>query len=92
MKKMHENVNKLKKEGYLGLTYTWGQKPLKIWGGKRQKILDWIGWERKRRKEKKTIWKSEEHMLRKPFNFISFRNSIGQVLIGYQLNHAEGFL
>ena len=22
MKKMHENVNKLKKEGYLGLTYT----------------------------------------------------------------------
>ena len=35
-----KNVNKLKKEGHLGLTHTWAQEPLKIWGRKRQKFLD----------------------------------------------------
>ena len=63
------DVNKLKKEGYLGLTYTWGQKPLKIWGGKQQKFLDGIDRERKRQKGEKTIWKNEEHVLRKSLLF-----------------------
>ena len=39
-----KNVILMKKEGYLGLTYTWGQKPLNIWGKIWQKLLDWIGW------------------------------------------------
>ena len=68
-RKCMKNVNNLKKEGYLGLIYTWGQKPLKIWGGKRQKILDWIGQERKGRKKEKSLWKSDEHVLRKKLLF-----------------------
>ena len=74
-RKCMKNVNNLKNKGYLGLTYTWGQKPLKIWGGKRQKILDWIGRERKGRKREKTVWKSEEHVSWKSLLFfISFES------------------
>ena len=72
-----KNVNNLKKEGYLGLTDTWGQKPLKIWGGKWQKILHWIGQERKRRKGEKNIWKSENRWGEKAFNF-SFLSKFNQ--------------
>ena len=49
-RKCMKNVIKMKKEGYLGLTYAWGQNPLKIWGRKQQGSLDWIGRERKGRK------------------------------------------
>ena len=48
-RKRMKNVNNLKKEGYLGLTHTWGQKPLKIWGGKKK---SWIGSIEKEKEEK----------------------------------------
>ena len=46
----------MKNEGYLGLTCTWGQKPLKIWWRKWQKILDWIGRGEKVRKSLKKLF------------------------------------
>ena len=61
---MHEKCDFNEKEGYLGLTFTWGQKPLKIWGRKQQqKNLDWIG---RGEKVRKSLKKYEEHM-RKDF-------------------------
>ena len=64
-----KNVILMKKEGYLGLTYTWGWKPLKIWWRKRQNFLDWIGRSRRESKEKveKAFWNSEEHVRRSFF-------------------------
>ena len=50
-----KNVNKLKKEGNLGLTYTWGQNPLKIWGGKWQKA-SWIRSVERERDKKKIVF------------------------------------
>ena len=94
-RKRMKNVNNLKKEGYLGLTYTWGQKPLKIWRGKKK---SWIGSiekekEEKGRKKKEDYlkkWRTRE--LEKPFIFLFFRISIDRVPIGYQSSQTKNFL
>ena len=70
-----KNVNKLKKEGYLGLTHTWGQKPLKIWGGKWQKKLGLDQSREKRMKKKEKYlkkWRTREVKKLFFFFFIPF--------------------
>ena len=72
-----KNVILKKKEGYLGLTYTWEQKPLKIWGRTQQKLLDWIG----RGEIVKSVFEkfkyNEEHVRKVPFKTLIDQFSIG---------------
>ena len=90
---MHEKCKLFKKWGYLGLTYTWEQKPLKIWGGKWQKVLDWIDRERKWRKREKTIWKSEEHVGWKSLLFFfSFKSWSVKYRLGTNRTRQKVFL
>ena len=78
-RKRMKYVNNLKKEGYLGLTHTWGQKPLKIWGGKKK---SWIGSiekekEEKGRKKRRLFEKVKNTWVGKVFYF-SFLSNLDQ--------------
>ena len=93
-RKRMKYVNNLKKEGYLGLTHTWGQKPLKIWGGKKK---SWIGSiekekEEKGRKKEDYLKKWRTRELEKSFIFLFFRISINRVPIRYQSSQTKSFL
>ena len=78
-RKCMKNVNNLKNEGYLGLTYTWGQKPLKIWGGKRKKILDWIGLVKKEKEEKeRRLFEKVKNMWVEKVFYFSFLSNLDQ--------------
>ena len=73
-----KNVILMKKEGYLGLTYTWGRKPLKIWWRKRQKFLDWIDRGEKARKRLKKLFEIVKNTWEEAFlKTLIDRNSIG---------------
>ena len=54
---MHEKCGVMEKEGLKEITSTRRQKPLKDWGRKWQKNLDWIGWGEKVRKSLKKLLK-----------------------------------